>query len=120
MLLTVPFLSRLHEEPHDYFRFTKYGLRRMLDQAGFRVVEITPTASIFSFLGHQVSTALVCGVWHIPVLKHLAFWLNAVAVTLPCYYLDRLAGTSELYPLGYIVTADKGISRRHAGPDAVG
>ncbi len=117
LLLTVPFLSWLHEEPHDYFRFTRHGLRQLLFGAGFRILEITPTASLLSFLGHQLSTILVCGVWHVPVLKHLALWCNALAVTLPCYYLDRLVGTSELFPLGYVLVAEKEGGRQQAGLD---
>jgi SAM-dependent methyltransferase len=31
----VPFCYWLHEEPHDYFRYTEHGLRMMLDRAGF-------------------------------------------------------------------------------------
>ena len=31
LVLTVPFLSRLHEVPNDYFRFTEYGLRHLLE-----------------------------------------------------------------------------------------
>lgn len=34
LILTVPHLSRLHEEPHDYFRYTQYGLRSLLESAG--------------------------------------------------------------------------------------
>ncbi len=116
VILTVPFLSRLHEEPHDYFRFTKHGLRELLDRTGFHVFEVTPTASLFCFLGHQVSTVLVCGLWHIPLLKHVAFWCNAAAVTLPCYCLDRLVGMSELYPLGYVVVAGKDAGRAGSSP----
>jgi hypothetical protein len=29
-----------HEEPHDYFRYTRYGLRYLAQRAGFEVVSI--------------------------------------------------------------------------------
>jgi SAM-dependent methyltransferase len=35
LVLSAPFYWPLHEEPHDYFRFTRYGLEAMLRQAGF-------------------------------------------------------------------------------------
>lgn len=35
VLLTVPQTNELHEEPHDYFRYTKYGLNRIFNDAGF-------------------------------------------------------------------------------------
>ncbi len=107
LVLTVPFLSRLHEEPFDYFRFTEYGLRVLLENAGFRVTEVVPAGSLISFVGHQVSTIVVCGVWGVPVLKEVAFWLNAVLVALPCYWLDRLLRIEKKIPLNYVVVALK-------------
>jgi len=38
-LITVPQLNELHEEPHDYFRYTCFGLKKMCEEAGFEVVE---------------------------------------------------------------------------------
>jgi len=35
LLLSVPFVHHLHEEPHDYLRPTKYGLYELLEEAGF-------------------------------------------------------------------------------------
>lgn len=40
LLLTVPQLNELHEEPHDYFRYTRYGLEALLKDAGFRIEDI--------------------------------------------------------------------------------
>lgn len=37
-LVTVPQLNELHEEPHDYFRFTEFGLREIFESAGFKVI----------------------------------------------------------------------------------
>ncbi len=47
LILTVPFMWKLHEEPHDYFRFTKYGLEYLLKQSGFRKIEVTEIYSGF-------------------------------------------------------------------------
>src|SRR5687768_12738027 len=54
LLITVPHLSRLHEEPHDYFRYTGYGLRALTERAGFKVLEIKPYGGLATFLAHQV------------------------------------------------------------------
>lgn len=111
-ILTVPYLSRLHEEPHDYFRYTCYGLQSLLERNGFRVLEIVPTGSLFSFLGHQISTAIVCPFWHIPIVRDVMFWLNAVLCTLPCYWLDRFLRIAPKMPLGYVAVAEKAASLR--------
>lgn len=37
-LVTVPQLNELHEEPNDYFRFTKFGLEKIFKKAGFKIL----------------------------------------------------------------------------------
>jgi SAM-dependent methyltransferase len=34
-ILSVPFIYYLHGAPHDYFRFTRYGVEHLADSAGF-------------------------------------------------------------------------------------
>jgi SAM-dependent methyltransferase len=45
LLLTVPFILPIHDEPYDYFRFTKYGLELLL--RNFHSVEIKERNSYF-------------------------------------------------------------------------
>lgn len=40
ILVTVPFMWRLHEQPYDYYRFTEYGLRFIFEKSGFKDIEI--------------------------------------------------------------------------------
>jgi hypothetical protein len=40
--MNVPFFYQLHEEPHDYFRYTKHALIYMTEKAGFEVLLIEP------------------------------------------------------------------------------
>jgi len=40
LILSGPFYWRLHEEPHDYWRFTEHGFRELARQAGLRVESI--------------------------------------------------------------------------------
>ena len=35
IFITVPFMWHVHEAPHDYFRYTQYGLRHLLGKSGF-------------------------------------------------------------------------------------
>lgn len=39
VILSTPMTWGLHAEPHDYWRFTIYGLRQLADDQGFEVVE---------------------------------------------------------------------------------
>ena len=104
LVLTVPYLSRLHDEPHDYFRYTRHGLRHLLEDGGFTVSEIERTGSMFSFVGHQISTLMVVAVWKIPLVRWVVFAVGAALITLPCRIADSILGTDRL-PLGYVVVA---------------
>lgn len=53
VLLNVPFLYWVHEEPHDYFRYTEFALRRLAENSGFGVVLLEPVggpAAVFADL----------------------------------------------------------------------
>lgn len=41
LILTAPFIWHLHEEPRDFYRYSKYGLEHLLVTAGFEIVEMT-------------------------------------------------------------------------------
>jgi SAM-dependent methyltransferase len=111
LILTVPFLARLHEEPHDYYRFTRHGLTTVLGRVGLEIVTIRTTGSVCSFLGHQVSTAILASTWGIPIVGRAAFSLNAALVTLPANTLDRLLPIQGIAPLGYVVVAQRRATR---------
>ncbi|MBY0479272.1 MAG: methyltransferase domain-containing protein [Chitinophagaceae bacterium] len=40
VIVSAPFSWELHEEPYDFYRYSKYGLRYMFQRAGFSNVEI--------------------------------------------------------------------------------
>lgn len=107
LLLTVPHLSRLHEEPHDYFRYTNHGLRVMLEEAGLVVDRIEPTAGLFSFLAHQMSTVLLGLAWPIPGLRQLVYALNQAVLVWPVLWLDRTVDRRGMFALGYVAVARK-------------
>lgn len=41
LCLTVPFIARLHEVPHDYWRMSEFGIRHLFEKHGFEEIEIT-------------------------------------------------------------------------------
>lgn len=48
LLLTVPFMWALHYEPHDYWRFTPYSLKILLNNNGFKIISIERIGGLFS------------------------------------------------------------------------
>lgn len=50
-IYTVPFIWHLHEEPRDFYRFTKYGLAYMFEKTGFEVVELQALSGFWVTFG---------------------------------------------------------------------
>ena len=55
--LSAPLFYAEHEKPYDFFRYTQFGLRRLLEAAGFEVVEIAWLEGYFGTLSYQVRVA---------------------------------------------------------------
>lgn len=54
-LVTAPFNQPYHEEPHDYRRFTRYGLKTILESNGYEVLATNHRGSSLSLVHHLVS-----------------------------------------------------------------
>lgn len=63
LLLTTRFLFPIHDAPHDYFRFTKYGLRHLLRRFdGLEIREETTTVGTLAVLVQRLGMqAETCG-----------------------------------------------------------
>ncbi len=48
ILLTAPQINELHEEPNDFFRYTKFGLISMFESAGFKVIAYEQRGGFFT------------------------------------------------------------------------
>ena len=48
----------LHDEPHDYFRFTRFGAEYLLRRAGLEPVEVVPVGGLWARVGLSTIAAL--------------------------------------------------------------
>jgi SAM-dependent methyltransferase len=94
LLLTTRFLFPIHDAPHDYFRFTKYGLRHLLRR--FEILELQEEtdavgtlAVLVQRLGMQAQT--------LGRTPYRAIWLLSAQL---------------LRPFSFLITAEYGDSRR--------
>lgn len=104
LVLSAPHLSRLHELPHDYFRYTPQGLRALLERAGFTAIEIEVYGGPLSFLHHQASFLLPGLAAGIPLIGALLLGVNA-PFSWGFVHVDRLPPLGRLMPLGVIAVA---------------
>lgn len=56
VFLTTNFFYQNHMAPHDYYRFTKYGLAYLGESCGFIVEHIKPQGGIFHVLSYILTT----------------------------------------------------------------
>jgi SAM-dependent methyltransferase len=106
LIVSAPHLSRLHELPHDYFRYTPQGMRVLLEDGGFVGIELSTYGGMLCFLHHQSSFLIPGLVAGIPVVGPLAIAINAF-FSWSFAHLDRLLDRRGLTPLGVIATACK-------------
>jgi SAM-dependent methyltransferase len=106
VVLSVPHLSRRHELPHDYFRYTQEGLTALFEDAGFEIVEMTTYGGILSFLHHQSSFLFPGVLQGIPGLGQAASIVNAPFSRILAA-LDGIVDRRALMPLGVMVAARK-------------
>jgi SAM-dependent methyltransferase len=105
LILTAPQAWPLHEEPFDFFRYTKYGLSLLAEQAGLKVVMIKERRGGIVAVGQLLSMALYDKLGknaftRIPLKVFLVPFIST------CKFLDTL----WFYPkftLGYLLVAMK-------------
>ncbi len=54
VFLSVPQAAGDHFEPHHYFNFTQYGLKSVLEQAGFVITKHYRLAGMFAYVGNRI------------------------------------------------------------------
>jgi len=106
IILIAPHLAYLHNEPYDYFRYTRHGLKILLEAAGFEIRVTRELGGLFSFIGYIAATVILSLTYGIPVVWQVAFHGNKILQKmLMC--LDNLTKLYEITPLNYIVIARK-------------
>lgn len=105
---SVPFIWHLHEEPRDFYRFTKYGLLHVFTKAGFEVVELKPLSGFFTTFGTLLGYYL-CRLNRGIVRPTRLVPAVVVTIQLVAMLLDR-CGRDERYTWMYLMVARKPIA----------
>lgn len=68
-ILSGPMYWPLHEEPYDFFRFTRHGFKYILEKAGFEIVSIEANGGKWAVAGQAFLHALHPQIYYIKGLK---------------------------------------------------
>ncbi|MFQ5843761.1 MAG: class I SAM-dependent methyltransferase, partial [Planctomycetota bacterium] len=93
-LYSAPLIWHLHEEPRDFYRYTRYGLRYLFQKAGFELLELRALSGFWGTFGQL----LVYNLYRLNrgplrwlgIVPALGLWVQGVA-----YVLDRLDRTER-------------------------
>lgn len=120
LLCTCPLFYEEHERPFDYYRYTQYAHRLLMERAGFRIDSLEWMEGYFGTLGYQCQgmaqnipanprNYLKRAIW--PLL----FWPVALAIKIAAvpmaalfYRLDiAMKITDRGYPKNYVIAVTK-------------
>jgi len=107
LFMVVPFLWEEHQIPHDYFRFTRYGVRSLFESGPFRLDLVSPIGGFF-WLCARRSIALLSFFqrgWRWILFPFLAPFFGLL-FPLALYFMDGL-DREKSYSLGFRIRATK-------------
>lgn len=104
LLLNVPFMYQIHEAPHDYYRYTCYGLDWLATQAGLHIEELTPIGGLVEAIA-SISSKMLGRLRLFPAV----IIIHRLTIMFHRSRLGRALGTQtgSLFPLGYGLVARK-------------
>jgi len=109
-LITVPQSSELHEEPNDFFRFTKFGLEELVKKSGFKIILMEKRGGFWTLRSQEPIRYLIDlfnlnkHSWLVRIFN-LFFWL-AGNLTIWLDSLDKSRANSK-HALGWLIIAQK-------------
>jgi SAM-dependent methyltransferase len=111
LILSAPFSWELHEEPYDFYRYTKYGLESMLVKNGFELIKIKANGGKWAAIVQLYLNAVYAGFHKKKFLNRL---LKGAFTTLRMTTLFNHLGLwldhkfhDEILTLNYVVVAKK-------------
>lgn len=90
----------MHQAPHDYYRYTRFGLQYLLEKAHFDVIEIRAVGGLYRFVARRLWAAAL--LFPLPWRWLALFAAAPAALILPVF--DRLDRDVVFTP-GYIALA---------------
>ena len=109
VILSTPFFFYLHEEPHDYFRFSKYGLRTIFERNGLSVIDVIPTGGVIGILGLLISIFITKKLGFSKTLLKCLLKIHRFIQLKLFFPLDKKIDKNKKFAQGHFIVAKKEI-----------
>lgn len=110
LILSGPLYWPVHGEPHDYFRFTRYGFEKVLEKAGLKMIEVHENGGIWATAGQALAHAYFHSgskSWFFRFLRFSFFKLRIVWISNTLFgWLDK-KDFNPASTINYVVVAEK-------------
>jgi ubiquinone/menaquinone biosynthesis C-methylase UbiE len=106
LILTAPQMGRLHGIPHDYYRFTKYGLTFLLESHGFKIRFLEPHGGFWRAMGSHFNFYLINTIGKNKIMGEIIRATIILPINFFAKILDRIFYW-DLDTLGYNVIVVK-------------
>lgn len=106
ILMNVPFLYWLHEQPFDFYRYTEHALRRFVQGAGLSVALLEAIGGAPEVLSDIIAKSLIPVPVFGPTLARTVQWSTAAFVATK-FGAKVSRSSAEEFPLGYFMVAKK-------------
>ncbi len=104
-IYTVPFIWHLHEEPRDFFRFSKYGLKYLFEKSGFEIIVLKALSGFWVTFGQLLVYYLYRfhrgPLRYFPIIPVVSLVIQGI-----CYLINSIDKTEE-WTWMYLVVARK-------------
>ncbi len=120
LYLAAPMAWHQHQKPHDYFRYTSFGFRYLVENAGMRVLEMRPWGGYYWFLSFNLQllhhrllprpSNRLLRLLQLPLELTIQF-IFFLLLPLILYEMDRLDKVKD-HTMGWVCIAEKGETKR--------
>ena len=104
-IYSIPFIWHIHEEPRDFYRYSKYGIKYLFEKVGFEMTEIKALSGFWVTFGQLFVYNLYRfkkgPLRWIPIVDAVGLFIQGIS-----YLLDKI-DKSERWTWMYMVVAQK-------------
>lgn len=104
-IYSIPHIWHLHEEPRDFFRYTKYGIEYLFEKNNFKIIELIPLSGFWVTIGinftnylERFNKGVIRYTFLFPFIYFLIYLVSKI--------LNRI-DNAERWTWMYIVVAEK-------------